>query len=121
MADKLTLDLKLSADGRNNIALIQHWKKTLESFLTAISPAATPLTPQQKFDVLTNHVSPDIYSSILHLQTYADAIQLLEGIFIKARNKNYARHKLASRKQEDEESIYQFHIALKTLARDFDF
>lgn len=118
--DKLTLDLKLSADGRNSIAF-QHWKKTLESFLTAISPVATPLTAEQKFDILTNHVSPDIYSSILHLQKYDDAMQLLEGIFIKARNKNYARHKLATRKQEEGESIDQFCIALKTLARDCDF
>lgn len=118
--DKLTLDLKLSADGRNCVGF-HHWKKTMESFLAAISPSTAPLTDEQKFDILANHVNPEIYSSIQHLAKYTEAIKLLEGIFIKARNKNYARHRLASRKQEDGESIDQFHIALKTLARDCDF
>lgn len=120
--ERLDLDIKISADGRNRVAFL-HWKATLDSFLGAMGTGTqnTALTGAQKFSILINHVCPAIYNSISTYTEYDPAIHHLEGIFVKTMNTCHSRHLLATRRQQPSESIDQYHIALLTLAKDCDF
>ncbi len=116
--ERLELDISTSADGTNGNTYV-HWKKTMDNFLNSLGNSAN--TPEAKYNVLVNYVSPDIYLHISAETQYAPAVAVLASLFVKAKNQNYARHCLASRVQKDGESIEQFVIALETLAKDCNF
>jgi len=80
--------------------IYNHWKKTFEYYL-----AALPQTNLNKLHVLTNFVAPDIFDIISEDATYDAAIATLDGNYIKAPNVIYARHLLATRKQQPGESF----------------
>lgn len=49
------------------------------------------------------------------MQTYDDAIKVLENIYIKHKNEILARHLLAIRKQRADETVKEYIQALKLL------
>ena len=73
----------------------KHWFKTFENFLGALN--------QQNLDklgLLTNFVSPKIYETISECTTYDSAISALKSQYIKPTNEVFARHRLATRRQQ---------------------
>ncbi|XP_063625652.1 uncharacterized protein LOC134797361 [Cydia splendana] len=95
----------------------EHWKKTFNNFL-----AVQVLSSDQvKLNILINHLSPNVYNYISECQTYEQAIRVLDGIYVKPKNILYARHALATRKQNSEETIDTYIQALKQLSKDCDF
>ena len=122
--ERLTLDVKLSSDGRNEKEY-KHWKFTMTSYIAQLSAAATtagtPLTEENKLTILANHISSEVYSSISGATQYTPAIAILDGLFIRTNNKNFARFKLFSKKQHDGESIVQYKLALLELAKHCEF
>ena len=93
-----------------------HWKKTYDIFITSL----TEQNPN-KLHLLINYVSPVIFSYISHCNTYEEAVTVLEGLFIKKKNKIFARYKLNTRKQQAGESIDEFVQQLKLLAKHCEF
>ncbi|KAL0810536.1 hypothetical protein ABMA28_010656 [Loxostege sticticalis] len=115
----------------------EHWRKTFESFIAAHTPAApsssdkdaqTVLqvpTPAEwdnlKYQLLVNHVSPNVYTYISEVSSYDKAIAILHKLYVKPKNILYARHMLATRKQCPNENIDSYLQALKQLSKDCDF
>ena len=107
--------LDLNPNSTNDViasVTFTHWKATLGD------PAASD---QQKFTVIINYVSPELYQTISSIKTYAAAINILKIIFVKQKNETSARYCLLNRNQKDGESIDSFMIALEALAQDCNF
>ena len=102
-----------------------HWKRTFESFLANITlaPAAPAqataaqieerdrLIERKKLDVLINYVSSNVYEYIIESTTYTSAMETLENTYIIPKNEIFARHLLATRKQQSPESLDSFYNA----------
>ena len=95
-----------------------HWKRTLNSFLSSLTISDVA---EKKLGVLINLVSATVYEYIASATTYDDAIKKLESLYVKLKNEVFARHQLATRKQNAGESIDEFLQALQQLAKDCNF
>ena len=93
-----------------------HWKRTFDSFLASVAEH----TPNQ-LDTLINFVSPKVYAYISDSGDYNSAITTLAGLFVKKKNKVFARYKLNSRKQQPGESLDEFVQDLKLLSKNCAF
>ena len=62
-----------------------------------------------------------MYDYISECTTYEMALETLENLFIKHKYEMYARHKLATRVQQDGEMLDQYLQALKAFGRECDF
>ncbi|XP_047518905.1 uncharacterized protein LOC125058798 [Pieris napi] len=108
-----------------------HWHKTFENFIFVQKPTAPETDAQSvpppekwdsiKFQLLINHISPNIYTYISEATNYEEAITILQKLYVKPKNLIFARHMLATRKQRPEESIDIYLQALKLLSKDCDF
>ena len=116
--DKLELDLGTSADGGNANKFL-HWKTTMDNFIDSLKDTVT--TDQARYKVLINFISPDIFLHISELTKYSEALGVLQALFVKSKNPNYARHCLAMRSQKEGESIEVYLLALEKLAKECDF
>ena len=96
----------------------KQWKyfyKTFTNFLTAVQG------DENKLQLLVNHISPDIYPLIEDCLTYDQAIATLRKIYVKPPNEVYSRHLLATRVQQEGESLDSFLQALKDLSKNCNF
>ena len=96
----------------------KQWKyfyRCFQNFLTEVEGDGNRLK------LLINHISPDIYTFIDECQTYDQAIRDLKKIYVKTPNTVFARHLLATRRQQDGESLDSFLQALKDLSKDCNF
>ena len=94
----------------------KHWKATFENFLNSF---ATP--PTDKLSVLINYVSPNVFEIIAECEDYDTAIKTLKETYEKPVNEIFARHLLATYRQEPGQSLDDFLQKLKSLAKDCDF
>ena len=74
-----------------------------------------------KFRVLTNFVSPTVFGFIEECTTYEAALEALDNIYVKPTNEIYARHVLATRRQQTGESLDEYLQALKVLCKECNF
>lgn len=95
-----------------------HWLKTFQNF---VDVSREPLSDEDKFKVITNFLSYDVYELVSDCTSYTDIVDTLNSVFIKKKSEIYARHILAVRKQLSTESIDQYVQALKILSKDCDF
>ena len=99
-----------------------HWKTSFEYFLTAVGETeGAPLSGPQKLRLLTNLISTQIYKSISEIRNFDRAMQALEKTFVQPKNTVFCRHLLATRRQKESESIDQYLLSLKGLAKDCEF
>ena len=68
-----------------------------------------------------NFVSPDIFEFISEFSDYEDTIQALRKIYEKPKNEIYARHLLATRRQEHTETIDEYYRELCKLGKNCVF
>ena len=94
----------------------RHWLATFENFVAVI-----PGEEVNKLNVLINYVSSDVYQLFCDAATYDEAINLLKNLYVKTPNEIFARHKLATRKQQSGESLDEYLQELKTLSKDCNF
>ena len=116
--DRLELDLATSTQG-GNANKFTHWSTTMDNFLETLKGTVT--SDEAKYKVLINFISPDIFLHISGLTKYTEASALLQALFVKTKNPNYARHCLAMRTQKEGESIELYLLALEKLAKECDF
>ena len=116
--DKYLRPSKFEADPQssNSDEEWKHWKKTFDNFLGAITAETL-----DKLKVLCNYVSPTNYRYIADCTNYDDAIKSLEEVFIKPKNEVFARHLLATAKQEPGMSLNEFLQKLRHLSKDCNF
>lgn len=103
--------------GQNHQQQWLHWKKTFQNFLEV----SKVTEDEYKHRLLINFVSPNIYEYIANANSYESAILALEALFVKPKSEIFARHKLASRKQQPEETIDQYLESLKLLSKECSF
>ena len=72
-----------------------------------------------KLSTLTNFVSPIIFETISECTMYNDALEILNGVYLKSTNEIFAGW-LTTRKQNSDESLDQYLQALKILAKKCD-
>ena len=95
----------------------KHWFSTFTNFLLSIEQP----TDTTKLQLLINYVSPSVYSYIADCKTYDEAIKTLKAVFVKPTSEVFARHQLATRKQQGSESVDQYVLAVKLMAKDCVF
>ena len=75
----------------------QHWIKTLEHYIDVL-----PSENLDKFKVLANFLTPQVFHYISDKTTYDDAVAVLKDLYVKTANEVFARHLLRTRKQTGE-------------------
>lgn len=95
-----------------------HWLKTFTNFIQAVQKTSPGVN---KLDLLTNYVAPRVYDYITDYETYEKAEAALTALYVKPKSEIFARHVLATRKQEPGESLDHFLQALKLLSKDCQF
>lgn len=95
-----------------------HWKYSFENF---IAREAATADKTLKYQLLVNHISPQVYNIIQAKTSYDEAIKTLNDAYEKRQNTTLARHILISRKQQPGESVAEYSRALNVLARDCKF
>ena len=80
-----------------------HWKQTLDNFITILGAQAN--TEEKQYMVLCNYVSPSIYTTIKGETKFSEAVKILNGLFVKTKNTNFARFCLSTRSQTEAESL----------------
>ncbi|XP_069990683.1 uncharacterized protein [Penaeus vannamei] len=116
--ERLLKPEKLDCDS-NSPTAAQEWRHWLQTFKTFI--AVLPQENLNKLGLLINFVSPKIYESISECTTYDDALTTLQSQFVKPTNEVFARHRLATRRQEPGESLDVYFRALKILSKECNF
>ena len=66
--------------------------------------------------MLTNYVAPSVCEYIADCNTYESAITILKELYVKPQNEIYARHVIATRRQEMNKSIDVYLQLLKVKA-----
>ena len=94
----------------------RYWKRTFVNFITSAQ-----VTEDQKLNVLINFVGLRVYGIISEVTTYDAAMEILENTYVKPKNTIFARHLLATSKQEPGETLDQFVQKLQLLAKDCNF
>ena len=95
----------------------KHWKRSFDNFTAS---ASTALTDADKLKYLTRYIHQDLYAHIIDVTTFLRAIEILEKLFVKPKNTLFARHQLAVRQQQSNESLDQFLLSLQTLSKECD-
>ncbi|XP_072401729.1 uncharacterized protein [Diabrotica undecimpunctata] len=94
-----------------------HWKATFENFISSM----IDVSEEEKFKLLVNYVSNNIYELISDCRKYSEAKSILEAAFVKPKNEIFARHILMTKKQQTGENIGQYVQHLKVLSKDCNF
>ena len=118
--DKVLRPDKLEVDTQtpDAPAIFKFWQKTLQNH---IDTSFSDKSPQQQLSILTQYLTYKTYPIIEEATTYEHALRLLQAHFVKTKNVCYARHLLNSRKQKPEESIDEFIISLRQLAKEGNY
>ena len=96
-----------------------HWLMTFENFVAAILTARD--AEVNKLHVFINYVTSDVFQLFWEVESYEKAIALLKTLYIKTPNEIFARHKVATRKQQTGETLDEYLQELKFLSKDCNF
>ena len=86
--------------------------------LNQAGEAETEPNQNQRLQVLFAYISPDVYEYVEDCATYDSAIAKLKSIYIKLPNTIFARHQLATRKQQTGETLSGYFQSLHLLSKD---
>ncbi|XP_076823227.1 uncharacterized protein LOC143469419 [Clavelina lepadiformis] len=109
--------LEVDTNGETASKLWKHWKRTFDNFLPELSREQIPTAPINKPQLLTNFVSAEIFEFIEDCNTYDSAVEILQNLLVQKPKEIFARHLLATRKQQPNESPTQFMQTLQILSK----
>ena len=92
------------------------WFKTFTNFVEALPRGKNTV---DKLKILTAHLSAPIYKLISEETTLV--ITALQNLFVKPKNEIYARHMLATAKQDTGELVDEFILRINKLSQNCDF
>ena len=100
---KLTADLNSLMAGKE----FKHWLKTFDNFIeSSVAQAkAAHVHAPNKLKLLCAYVSANVYELIEDCDDYDTPIQKLRETYVNTSNVIFARHLLATRKQQPGESL----------------
>ena len=90
------------------------WFKTFSNFINELPGGKNAI---KKLDVLTAHLTAPLYKLVLEETTYERAIERLQKLFVKPRNEIYARHLLATTRQNIGEFIDESVLRIDKLVK----
>ena len=97
----------------------RHWFKTFENYLTTV---VENQANNDRLMVLINYVTSEVFELLFNeAENYEEAINILKSLYIKTPNEIFARHALATRKQQPDESIDEYLQILKIMSKDCNF
>ena len=96
----------------------KYWKKCFQNFIGSIPTPAEGQPVIDKLALLFNYIDSEVYEYIADIETYDAAIKAMDTLYLKPTNIIYARHMLATRKQETSESLDTYLQKLKSLAKE---
>ena len=102
---------------------LKHWLNVFTNYLERCDRLAEAQedTIFSRLRVLFASVSDEVYEFIEDCETYDAAITKLNGVYIKSSNIIFARHQLATRKQQLGETLHEFYQFLHVMSKDCDF
>ena len=103
-------NLDISPNDSEAPATFKYWLATFEKFLEEVEKKVEEVDKQA---LLINFLSPTVYPYVEDHNTYDSALGALKAAYIKRKNDIFARHILATRKQQNGENLEQFLQALK--------
>ena len=74
------------------------WKHFYKTFTNLIATLEENDKHPNKLRLLTNSVSPEIYTIIEECATFENAVEVLKSVYVKPVNTLYYRHLLATKK-----------------------
>ena len=94
----------------------KHWKRTFDNFIAECEDTAP-----DRFRSIVNFISAEVFDYVEECETYDPVIETLDRLNVKTPNKIFARHDLATRKQQPGESLDEFLEELKKLSKHCGF
>ena len=113
--------LNLDADSPSAPKEWSHWLKTFENYVEVLDASRANKQPTDILKALVHCVSYQVYEYIEEATTYDTAIATLRDLFSKALNEVFARHLLATAKQEPGHTLDEFLLSLQKLAKNCNF
>ena len=100
----------------------KHWHRTFENYLEALDQSRGEGDPAiNKLRVLTNNVDFKVYDYIEGCDNYESAVEVLKRVYVKEPNTIFARHRLATAKQQPGQTLNEFLQILHSLSKDCRF
>ena len=122
--EKLTKPERLSLDQNDleGAKRWKHWVRTFENHIESIEQARQDGDPPiNRLRILVNAVDFNEFDLIEDCATYEVAIQRLRSLYVKTPNAIFARHLLATTKQQQGQSLSEFMQCLHSLSKDCGF
>lgn len=79
--------LDLESSDPDSTKKFKHWKRCLNSFIKCIDSKEKPV---DKLDILIQSVSYAVYETVEEAETFDDAIEILQGLYVKETNLLFA-------------------------------
>ena len=115
---------RLSVDPNSQDAAKQwkHWARTFENYLESLEQERRDRDPAiNKLRILTNSVDYKVFDYIEDSESYDAAIATLKALYVKTPNTVFARHRLATAKQQPGQTLSEFLQKLQSLSKDCEF
>ena len=115
---------RLSVDPNSQDAAKQwkHWARTFDNYLESLEQERRDGDPAiNKLRILTNSVDYKVFDYIEDLESYDAAIDTLKALYVKTPNTVFARHRLATAKQQPGQTLSEFLQKLQSLSKDCKF
>ena len=106
--------LEIEKVSEESAKLYTHWEKCFKNYIGTLTDADTE---DKKLMVLVNNISVDNFNIIANCETYTSALEALRKHFIKPCNIIFSRHKLATRRQANDETLDEYVSVLHQLSR----
>ena len=98
-----------------------HWLHSFNSFYDSLTATQRGKAEPFKFNLLVNHVAPHVFEHISDKNTFDEAIEVLQSLYVQPVNEIAARNELHTRYQRTGETLDQYLQALKLLAKPCNF
>ena len=92
-----------------------HWFVIFENYIEVLDALLAGERRTNKLKALVNCVSHRVFKYIADCDSYDEAITVLRNLYKKAPNEVFARHLLATAKQQPEEIWMNFILSYKSL------
>jgi len=120
--DKLMKPSRLDLDPSSRSAFKEwrHWRKTFENYVEELDQQREDRA-DDKLKLLTDCVSHIVYDFIEECESYDEAITALQNLYAHVPNEIFARHLLATTKQQQGQTLDEFLQTLRKLNKDCNF
>ena len=85
-----------------------HWRHSFGSYYNSLTVEQRNKPEPFKYDLLVNHIAPNVYEYISDKDNFNDAVEVLQALYVQPTNEIAARNELHSRYQQSGESLDQY-------------